>query len=128
MLASRLSGGLVVAMPPVGITRCHGEGDGARNRPSPSLRRVIGATARRHGLTAADLVGADRCRQVSLARGMAMYLARRLTPRSLQSIGAAFGGRDHTTVLHAVRKISSERQSNTELNRSLHVLEQTLRA
>jgi len=39
-----------------------------------------------------------------------------------------FGGRDHTTVLHAVRKITNERKNNTELNRSLHVLEQTLRA
>jgi len=57
-----------------------------------------------------------------------MYLAKELTQKSLPDIGELFGGRDHTTVLHAVRKISSERQSNTELNRSLHVLEQTLRA
>ena len=45
-LASRLSGGLVVAMPPVGGTRYDGEGDGLSRRQSPSLRRVIGATAR----------------------------------------------------------------------------------
>ena len=42
-------------------------------------------------------------------------------------IGELFGGRDHTTVLHAVRKISSERSKNTELNQQLHVLEQTLK-
>jgi chromosomal replication initiation ATPase DnaA len=108
-LASRLSGGLVVAMPPVETTRYHSDGDGAQTQPGPSLRRVIGATSRRHGLTAADLVGPSRCRQVSLARGMAMYIARRLTTRSLQSIGAAFGGRDHTTVLHGIRVTETRR-------------------
>ena len=108
-LASRLSGGLVVAMPPVGGTRYDGEGDGPSGRQSPSLRRVIGATARRNSLTVADLVGPSRCRRVSHARGMAMYLARRLTQKSLQSIGTAFGGRDHTTVLHGVRITETRR-------------------
>jgi len=108
-LASRLSGGLVVAMPPVGGTRYDGEGDGLSGRQSPSLRRVIGATARRNSLTVADLVGPSRCRRVSHARGMAMYLARRLTQKSLQSIGTAFGGRDHTTVLHGVRITETRR-------------------
>ncbi len=53
-----------------------------------------------------------------------MYLAKELTQKSLPEIGELFGGRDHTTVLHAVRKISAERQTNTELNQQLHVLEQ----
>lgn len=108
-LASRLAGGLVVSMPP-GTTRCDVEGGPPGERRGPSLRRVIGAVARRHGLTADDLIGPARCRQVSLARGMAMYLARRLTPRSLQAIGAAFGGRDHTTVLHGIR-VTERRRS-----------------
>jgi len=125
-LASRLSGGLVVAMPPVGITRCQSEDDGALNRPRPSLRRVIGATARRHGLTAADLIGADRCRQVSQARGMAMYLARRLTPKSLQSIGAAFGGRDHTTVLHGIRVTETRRACDPGIAADIDQLIETL--
>jgi chromosomal replication initiator protein len=56
-----------------------------------------------------------------------MYLAKTLTLRSLPEIGRRFGGRDHTTVLHAVRKISGERQQLTELNQQLHVLEQTLK-
>jgi chromosomal replication initiator protein len=47
--------------------------------------------------------------------------------KSLPEIGELFGGRDHTTVLHAVRKIAGERQTNTELNQQLHVLEQTLK-
>jgi chromosomal replication initiation ATPase DnaA len=108
-LASRLSGGLVVSMPPVSTTRCDLECDTDGDRRGPSLRRVIGATARRHGLTPADLSGPSRCRQVSLARGMAMYVARRLTPASLQAIGAAFGGRDHTTVLHGIRVTEARR-------------------
>jgi chromosomal replication initiator protein len=45
----------------------------------------------------------------------------------LPEIGELFGGRDHTTVLHAVRKMSAERQKLVELNQQLHVLEQTLK-
>ncbi len=125
-LASRLAGGLVVAMPPVGATRYQGEGDGAQYRPGPTVRRVIGATARQHGLTAADLVGPSRCRQVSLARGMAMYLARRLTPKSLESIGAAFGGRDHTTVLHGIRVTEARRARDPGIAADIDQLIETL--
>src|SRR5205085_45096 len=60
-------------------------------------------------------------------RQIAMYLAKELTQKSLPEIGELFGGRDHTTVLHAVRKISGERKQLTELNQQLHVLEQTLK-
>ena len=56
-----------------------------------------------------------------------MYLAKEMTQKSLPEIGELFGGRDHTTVLHAVRKIGAERHKNTELNQQLHVLEQTLK-
>lgn len=125
-LASRLSGGLVVAMPPVGTTPYSEEAAGAGDRRNPSLRRVIGATARRNGLTADDLVGPSRCRQVSLARGMAMYLARRLTPKSLQAIGTAFGGRDHTTVLHGIRVTEARRANDpgfaAEIDQLIHSL------
>ena len=130
-LASRLSGGLVVSMPPIGTTRydkaCAGEGCvDAGDRRDPSIRRVIGATARQNGLTPADLVGPSRCRQVSLARGMAMYLARRLTRKSLQSIGAAFGGRDHTTVLHGIRVTETRRANDpgiaAEIDQLIHSL------
>jgi len=109
-LASRLAGGLVVSMPPGNTTRSPADNDVSDFRPTTTLRRVIGATARKHGLTAADLTGPSRCRQVSHARGMAMYLSRRLTPASLGTIGTAFGGRDHTTVLHGIR-VTEERRS-----------------
>ncbi len=55
-----------------------------------------------------------------------MYLAG-THEKNLAEIGEQFGGRDHTTVLHAVRKIGGERAKNTELNHALHVLEQTLK-
>ena len=64
---------------------------------------------------------------IARPRQIAMYLAKELTQKSLPEIGELFGGRDHTTVLHAVRKIAGERQKNTELNQQLHVLEQTLK-
>ncbi len=56
-----------------------------------------------------------------------MYFAKELTQKSLPEICELFGGRDHTTVLHAVRKVTELRQKHAELNHELHVLEQTLR-
>ena len=56
-----------------------------------------------------------------------MYLAKEMTQKSLPEIGELFGGRDHTTVLHAVRKIGGERVKAGELNHALHVLERTLK-
>lgn len=64
---------------------------------------------------------------IARPRQIAMYLAKELTQKSLPEIGEMFGGRDHTTVLHAVRKMSAERLQMTELNQQLHVLEQTLK-
>ena len=60
-------------------------------------------------------------------RQIAMYLAREMTRKSLPEIGELFGGRDHSTVLHAANKIAAERQQQSELNQQLHVLEQMLR-
>ena len=54
--------------------------------------------------------------------------AKELTQKSLPEIGELFGGRDHTTVLHAVRKIADERAHDGQLNHEIHVIEQTLKA
>lgn len=75
----------------------------------------------------ADMYSKKRPASIARPRQIAMYLAKELTQKSLPEIGELFGGRDHTTVLHAVRKISAERQQLTELNQQLHVLEQTLK-
>ncbi len=75
----------------------------------------------------ADMYSKKRPASIARPRQIAMYLAKELTQKSLPEIGELFGGRDHTTVLHAVRKIGAERQQVTELNQQLHVLEQTLK-
>ncbi|CAB3716187.1 MULTISPECIES: chromosomal replication initiator protein DnaA [Achromobacter] len=75
----------------------------------------------------ADMYSKRRPANIALPRQVAMYLAKELTQKSLPEIGDLFGGRDHTTVLHAVRKISDARAKQAELNHTLHVLEQTLK-
>ena len=75
----------------------------------------------------ADMYSKRRPIAIALPRQVAMYLAKELTQKSLPEIGELFGGRDHTTVLHAVRKITGERSKNPEMNHALHVLEQTLK-
>ena len=75
----------------------------------------------------ADMYSKKRPASIARPRQIAMYLAKEMTQKSLPEIGELFGGRDHTTVLHAVRKINGERQKNAELNQQLHVLEQTLK-
>ena len=75
----------------------------------------------------ADMYSKRRPANIAMPRQVAMYLAKELTQKSLPEIGDLFGGRDHTTVLHAVRKISDLRAKQTDLNHTLHVLEQTLK-
>ena len=75
----------------------------------------------------ADLFSKKRSRQIARPRQVAMWLAKNLTSQSYPSIGEAFGGRDHTTVLHAVRTIDSLRSKDNELNHDVHVLLQVLK-
>ena len=75
----------------------------------------------------ADLFSKKRSRQIARPRQVAMWLAKNLTSQSYPSIGDAFGGRDHTTVLHAVRTIDSLRAKDNELNHDVHVLLQVLK-
>ncbi len=75
-----------------------------------------------------DMFSKRRPTSIALPRQVAMYLAKELTQKSLPEIGELFGGRDHTTVLHAVRKVSQQRGKDSEMNHALHVLEQTLKS
>lgn len=75
----------------------------------------------------ADMYSKKRPANIARPRQIAMYLAKELTQKSLPEIGELFGGRDHTTVLHAVRKIALDRTKSPECNHELHVLEQTLK-
>ena len=62
------------------------------------------------------MTSARRAREVARPRQVAMYLSKQLTPKSLPDIGRRFGGRDHTTVIHAVRQIEKLRASDAELD------------
>ena len=97
------------------------------NRPQISVETIQKTVADYFKLKVADMYSKRRPANIALARQVAMYLAKEMTNKSLPEIGELFGGRDHTTVLHAVRKIAELRQHNAEMNHSLHVLEQTLR-
>ncbi|MBZ0224930.1 MAG: chromosomal replication initiator protein DnaA, partial [Comamonas sp.] len=92
-----------------------------------SVENIQKTVADYYKIKVADMYSKKRPASIARPRQIAMYLAKELTQKSLPEIGELFGGRDHTTVLHAVRKIGGERQQLTELNQELHVLEQTLK-
>jgi chromosomal replication initiator protein len=69
-----------------------------------------------------------RARAVARPRQVAMYLAKQLTSRSLPEIGRKFGGRDHTTVMHAVRRIDELRQSDNTMSEDIDLLRRMLEA
>jgi chromosomal replication initiator protein len=75
--------------------------------PEITAATIMGATASYFGISLEDLCGSSRSRVLVTARQVAMYLCRELTDLSLPKIGQLFGGRDHTTVMHADRKIRS---------------------
>ncbi len=74
----------------------------------------------------AEMVSARRAREVARPRQIAMYLAKQLTPRSLPEIGRRFGGRDHTTVIHAVRQIEKLRAMDSEIDSDVRTLMRVL--
>jgi chromosomal replication initiator protein len=92
-----------------------------------SVENIQKTVADFYKIKVADMYSKKRPASIARPRQIAMYLAKELTQKSLPEIGELFGGRDHTTVLHAVRKMSAERQQLVELNQQLHVLEQTLK-
>ena len=92
-----------------------------------SVENIQKTVADYYKIKVADMYSKKRPASIAKPRQIAMYLAKELTQKSLPEIGELFGGRDHTTVLHAVRKIGSERQQLADLNQQLHVLEQTLK-
>jgi chromosomal replication initiator protein len=92
-----------------------------------SVENIQKTVADFYSIKVADMYSKKRPANIARPRQIAMYLAKELTQKSLPEIGELFGGRDHTTVLHAVRKIAAERSTDAQLNHELHVLEQTLK-
>jgi chromosomal replication initiator protein len=87
------------------------------------IQRVV---SRHYNVSKADLLSARRTRTIVRPRQIAMYLAKVLTPRSLPEIGRRFGGRDHTTVLHAVRKIEDLMSGDRTLAEEIELLKRLI--
>jgi chromosomal replication initiator protein len=93
-----------------------------------STDRVAKLISRRYKLKLSDLKSGTRRQEVVRARSLAMYLTRQLTGSSYHQIGKYFGGRDHTTVLHAVRKTESMLQSDSDLRVTADEIKEQLKA
>jgi len=93
-----------------------------------SVENIQKAVADFYSIKVADMYSKKRPANIARPRQIAMFMAKELTQKSLPEIGELFGGRDHTTVLHAVRKIGDERAHDSQLNHEIHVIEQTLKA
>ncbi|CAM3691081.1 chromosomal replication initiator protein DnaA [Polynucleobacter brandtiae] len=93
-----------------------------------SVDSIQKAVADFYSIKVADMYSKKRPANIARPRQIAMFMAKELTQKSLPEIGELFGGRDHTTVLHAVRKIGEERSHNSQLNHEVHVIEQTLKS
>ncbi len=96
-------------------------------RAQVSIESIQKTVADFYKIKVADMYSQRRPTNIARPRQIAMYFAKELTQKSLPEIGELFGGRDHTTVLHAVRKVNELRGKFPELNRELHVLLQTLK-
>ena len=94
--------------------------------PKTDVLRIVSRVAEVLNVKTKEILGTSRERSVTMARQTAMYLAREVDELSFGQIGAAFGGRDHTTVLHACRKIASEMKENSKLRRMVKDLKAEL--
>lgn len=90
------------------------------------IEDILRIISRHYGVSKGDLLSQRRHRSVVWPRQIGMYLAKQLTARSLPEIGRRFGGRDHTTVLHAIRKIEGEITKNPRLEDELEELKKLL--
>jgi chromosomal replication initiator protein len=99
-----------------------GTGEAKRVRIE-DIQRIV---ARHYNVSRQELVSNRRTRVIVKPRQIAMYLAKTLTPRSFPEIGRRFGGRDHTTVLHAVRKIEELIGGDTKLGQEIELLKRLI--
>ncbi len=93
-----------------------------------TVEEIIRKVADHYNVRMADLLGPRRARAVSRPRQVAMFLSKNLTTKSLPEIGRRFGGRDHTTVIHAVRKIEELRTIDSQISEEVELLRRMLEA
>lgn len=91
-----------------------------------TLDNIISHVADHYNISVNDMLSVHRGRTVARPRQIAMYLAKKLTHRSYPEIGRRFGGRDHTTVLHAVRQIEKLRAQNADMSQDIDILDRNL--
>ncbi|PLL14640.1 chromosomal replication initiator protein DnaA [Tabrizicola sp. TH137] len=91
-----------------------------------TIEEIQRKVAEHYNIRLSDMIGPKRVRTIARPRQIAMYLAKQLTPRSLPEIGRRFGGRDHTTIMHGVRKIEELMATDSQLNDDLQMLRRLL--
>lgn len=91
-----------------------------------TIEEIQRKVAEHYNIRLSDMIGPKRLRNIARPRQVAMYLAKQLTPRSLPEIGRRFGGRDHTTIMHGVRKIEELMATDSQLNDDLNLLKRLL--
>ena len=91
-----------------------------------TIEEIQRKVAEHYNIRLSDMIGPKRVRTIARPRQIAMYLAKQLTPRSLPEIGRRFGGRDHTTIMHGVRKIEELMATDSQLNDDLQMLRRQL--
>jgi chromosomal replication initiator protein len=91
-----------------------------------TIEEIQKRVAEHFNIKVSDMHSARRSRAVARPRQVAMYLAKQLTPRSLPEIGRKFGGRDHTTVMHAVRKVEELRTADASFAEDVELLRRML--
>jgi chromosomal replication initiator protein len=91
-----------------------------------SIEEIQRKVAEHYNIRLSDMIGPKRLRTIARPRQVAMYLAKQLTPRSLPEIGRRFGGRDHTTIMHGVRKIEELMTTDSQLADDLQLLRRLL--
>lgn len=95
---------------------------------NPTPAYIIDTVAAFYGITPADITGTKRGQDIMIARQSAIYLTRKLTKHSLPEIGASFGGRDHTTIIHSVNKIEDMVKTDSTLRGNLEILLKNIRS
>lgn len=88
-----------------------------------TIQQILDAVTRYYNVKVSDLQSKKRHKSIAFPRQVCMFLARQYTRYSLEEIGGYFGGRDHTTVLHAVRTIAEDAHNNSEIARQLTQLQ-----
>lgn len=95
---------------------------GKQIKPTVNMEEIVGSTAESFGVKKNDIFGKGRKQEVALARQTAMYLSKELTHNSLKSIGLFFGGRDHSTVIHACKTIKQKMDRDDIFNAEIKTL------